>query len=72
MSKELIFTGAALDVMYALYNRGPLDIGDVPSKAGLDFLLRHKLVTAITVRGEIKYAGTVAMGNHYKNQTWKS
>ncbi|EJS6255185.1 hypothetical protein N1226_004984 [Escherichia coli] len=71
MSKEIIFTGAALDTMYALYNRGPLIIGDIPSKSGLDFLLRHKLVVAVVVRGETQYAGSMAMASHYKRQTWK-
>lgn len=72
MSKQILFTGASLDVMWALYNRGPLSISDVPSKSGLDELLRHKLAVAVVVRGETKYAGTMEMASHYKRQHWKS
>lgn len=71
MSKDVIFTGAALDVMWALYNRGPMRISDVPSKSGLDDLLRHKLAVAIVVKGETQYAGTMEMAKHYKRQVWR-
>lgn len=72
MSKQILFTGASLDVMWALYNRGPLSISEVPSKSGLDELLRHKLAVAIVDRGETKYAGTMGLASHYKRQHWKS
>lgn len=69
--KEIIFTGAALDVMYALYNRGPLEIGDVPSKTGLDFLIKNKLATPIVCKGVTHYAGLPAMAARYNRCTWK-
>ncbi|QOI58389.1 hypothetical protein pSal_SNUABM02_156 [Salmonella phage pSal-SNUABM-02] len=72
MSKQILFTGASLDVMWALYNRGPLSIGDVPSKSGLDELLKNKLAVPIVDRGETKYAGTMEMVSHYKRQNWKA
>lgn len=72
MSKQIIFTGAALDVMWALYNRGPMSIEDVPSKSGLDDLLRHKLATPIIDQGKTKFAGTLEMISYYKRQTWKT
>lgn len=39
-----VFSGAETDVLLALYDRGPLDDGDIPSKAGRDSLIDRGIV----------------------------
>lgn len=50
--REVMRNGAALDTLIALVRRGPLEIGDVPSKVGLDFLLEKGLSSQIVVNGQ--------------------
>ena len=45
MSEE--FTGAELDTLVALVERGPLEDGDVPSKSGRDSLIERGLAVRI-------------------------
>jgi hypothetical protein len=50
--------GFCFDTLYALLDRGPLDAGDVPSKAGLAELIEHGCAVTIIAKGEHAYAAT--------------
>lgn len=59
------FSGAQLDTLVALIERGPLDDGDVPSKSGRDDLIERGLAVRIVVKMEdgftaANYAGKQA------------
>ena len=46
---------AAIDCVYALFERGPLYDGDVPSKSGRDMLLHGGFAAKIVMNGEEGY-----------------
>ena len=43
--KRYLIDGASADVLRALYRRGQLEDGDLPSKSGRDYLLTHGLIS---------------------------
>jgi hypothetical protein len=45
-------SGAEIDTLIALVERGPLWDGDVPSKAGRDSLIAQGLAVRVVVKGE--------------------
>lgn len=47
--------GAERDCIYAAYQRGPLDDGDVPSKSGRNSLLEKGYMAKVVVKGEDGY-----------------
>lgn len=51
----LRMSGAEIDTLVALYERGPLYDGDVPSKSGRDALVRSDMAAKVIVRGEDGY-----------------
>lgn len=56
------FTGAMLDSLIGMVERGPLEDGDVPSKAGRDELIRLGLAVRVVVKGEDGYTGATYAG----------
>lgn len=63
-------TGAELDTLVALVERGPLWDGDVPSKAGRDALIDGGLAVRVMVNGNdghtaATYAGRDAYKQHF-------
>ena len=60
-------TGAEIDTLVALVERGPLWDGDVPSKSGRDELLSRGLAVRVVVKGEDGWqAATYAGRDAYK------
>lgn len=57
-------SGAELDVLMALRNRGPLDDGDVPSKTGRDGLVARGFVQRSNGRQWLTAAGLRAAVEH--------
>lgn len=51
----LRMSGAEIDTLVALYERGPLYDGDVPSKSGRDSLLHSDMAAKVIIRGEDGY-----------------
>lgn len=45
-------SNSAIGTLRVIFNRGPLDDGDVPSKEGRDELLDHDLVAKVINKGE--------------------
>lgn len=71
---ELELTGAQIDTLIALVERGPLFDGDVPSKAGRDGLIVAGLAARIVSNGEhgytaATYAGSLAYCKMYEADT---
>lgn len=61
------FTGAQLDTLIAIVERGPLDSGDIPSKMGRDDLVVMGLAARVMAQGREGYtAATYAGGLAYK------
>lgn len=56
------FTGAELDTLIALVERGPLDDGDVPSKAGRNSLIERGFATKIVVNAQDGYNAATYLG----------
>lgn len=56
------FTGAALDTLVALIEKGPLDSGDLPSKIGRDELLKSGLAYQIIAKKEQGYVAASYQG----------
>lgn len=56
------FTGAELDTLIALVERGPLFDGDVPSKTGRDTLLKMGFAVKTVVHGECGYQTATMKG----------
>lgn len=48
-------TGSGISTLRALYRCGPLNDGDIPSKAGLDELIEKGLAARIVQKGEYGY-----------------
>lgn len=44
-------SGNEIDTLIALYRRGPLEDGDIPSKVGLESLMEKEWASKIIVRG---------------------
>lgn len=63
-------SGAEIDTLVALVERGPLESGDIPSKAGRSDLVGRGYAAFIVVKGEITgvCAATVAGAEAYKRQ----
>jgi hypothetical protein len=60
-------SGAEIDTLIALVERGPLWDGDVPSKAGRDSLIAQGLAVRVVVKGEDGWqAATYAGRDAYK------
>lgn len=57
-----ILSGAAIDTLNALIEKGPLWDGDVPSKKGRDELLDNKCATKIIVNNEDGYQAATYLG----------
>ena len=56
--QRMILTGAEIDTLVALVERGPLTDGDLPSKVGRDCLLTGRLAAQVVINTELKYAAT--------------
>ena len=56
------FSGAELDTLIALVERGPLFDGDVPSKTGRDTLLKMGFAIKTVVRGQTGYQAATMSG----------
>jgi hypothetical protein len=62
-------TGAEIDTLVALVEKGPLWDGDVPSKAGRDDLIARGLAVRVVVKGTDGHtAATYAGRDAYKRQ----
>lgn len=55
-------SGAERDVLRAIFLRGPIEDGGVPSKSGRDTLLKHGYCTKVVVRGEEGYNACTYLG----------
>ena len=67
MSTETVLTGAEVDTLIALVERGPLWDGDLPSKSGRDSLIKRGLAVKCIFAGEDGYqAATYAGRDAYK------
>ena len=51
IAKQVKKDGGAVDTIYAMYQNGPIDDGDVPSKSGRDLLLDLELASRVMVEG---------------------
>ncbi len=68
-NKKFMLSGAQLDTLVALVERGPLESGDVPSKRGRDELITIGLAVQVIANGEDGYtAATYAGRDEYKAQ----
>lgn len=56
------FTGAELDTLIALVERGPLHDGDLPSKSGRDCLVKIGFASQTVVNGEEGYQAATLRG----------
>lgn len=62
-------TGAEVDTLIALVERGPLWDGDVPSKCGRDGLIERGYAVRVVVKGEDGWqAATYAGRDAYKDR----
>lgn len=67
MNKEL--TGAEIDTLIAMIERGPLEDGDVPSKNGRDSLIERGFAVRIVIKMQDGYtAATYAGRDAYKQR----
>jgi hypothetical protein len=55
-------TGAMIDTLIALVERGPLEDGDVPSKSGRNDLIDAGLAVRVVVNGEDGYTAATYAG----------
>lgn len=62
-AKRLGMTGAEIDCLVALVERGPLWDGDVPSKRGRDALIEQGLAIRVIVAGKDGYTAATYMGS---------
>ncbi len=60
MSEEI--TGVEISTLRALYEYGPLDDGDVPSRVGRDMLTEKGLANRIIQKGEHGYSACTYKG----------
>lgn len=63
-------TGAELDTLVALVERGPLDDGDVPSKSGRNSLLDRGLAVRVVVNGQDGYTAATYDGRDAYTQRY--
>lgn len=56
------FSGAELDTLIALVERGPLDPGDLPSKAGRTALLDRGYAVMVLVNGQDGFTAATYKG----------
>ena len=57
----------ALDTLFGLFERGPLEDGDVPSKSERDWLLQHDLAAKIVVKGQDGYQALTYKGRSIRS-----
>ena len=63
-----VMTGAEIDCLVALVERGPLWDGDVPSKSGRDSLIQQGMACRVVVAGRDGYTAATYYGRDaYKN-----
>jgi hypothetical protein len=56
-------SGAQLDTLTALVERGPVDAGDIPSKSGRSDLIKEGFAVAVLVKGEQGFAAATYEGS---------
>jgi len=70
MSNAGNISGAQLDTLVALVERGPLWDGDVPSKAGRDDLIKAGLAVRVIVLGEDGHTAATYLGRNAYKETF--
>lgn len=64
----MILTGAEIDTLVALVERGPLTAGNIPSKVGRDGLITARLAAQVVIdKRDQHYAATQAGLEWYLN-----